>query len=234
MSRPDFSLFGMKKMRLVPRRGVWRAGTLLAVACLTTQSGGTAHAQNTQRGAVVGGLGGAIAGALIGDHNNKAGAGAAIGGAIGAVGGAVIGNARDKEIAQQRQQQYYAQQQRTYAYQQQQLAATQAAVSIGDIVNMSRSGLSESVMITQIQSRGVQQQLQVSDIILLHQQGVPESVITAMQNARVGAPVPAPAQPTVVVQPSPVVVQEYVVPRYAPPPYYYHHHHYHRPHRHHH
>lgn len=99
---------------------------------------------------------------------------------------------------------------------------------------MSRSGLSESVMITQIHARGVQQQLQVNDIILLHQQGVPESVITAMQNGRIG---PAVVQPpsTVVVQQPPVVVQErYVVPRYAPPPaYYYHHHHHHRHHRHH-
>ncbi len=33
-----------------------------------------AHAQNTQRGAILGGLGGAVVGGLIGDHNDKAGA----------------------------------------------------------------------------------------------------------------------------------------------------------------
>lgn len=96
-------------MRLDRQRIGLRVAMLLAVSGLALNSGGAVHAQNTQRGAVLGGLGGAIAGAVIGDHNNKAGAGAAIGGAIGAIGGAVVGNARDQEINQQRRQQYYAQ-----------------------------------------------------------------------------------------------------------------------------
>jgi hypothetical protein len=177
-----------------------------------------ASAQNTQRGAVIGGLGGAIAGALIGDHNNEAGAGAAIGGAIGALGGAAFGNAKDKEIAAARQRQAYQQQQRVYAQQQMQAAQTQAAVSIGDVLTMTRSGLSESVIITQIQTRGVQQQLTVNDIISLHQQGVRETVINAMQNARVGSRVGT--QPQIITQPGEVVVEEYVVPSYSPPPAY--------------
>lgn len=175
-------------------------------------------AQNTQRGAVIGGLGGAIAGALIGDHNDKAGAGAAIGGVIGAVGGAVVGNAKDKEVTYQRQQQARAYQQRVYTQQQMQAAQIQSAVSIGDVITMSKSGLSDSVMITQIQTRGVQQQLSVNDIIMLHQQGLNETVITAMQNARVGA---APMVTTVTTYPAPVIFHEqYVVPTYSPPPVY--------------
>ncbi|HBJ38254.1 MAG TPA: hypothetical protein DDZ51_26565 [Planctomycetaceae bacterium] len=185
------------------------------------------HAQNTSRGAVLGGLGGAVAGALIGDHNGKAGAGAAIGGAIGAVGGAVLGNARDQELSQQRQRQYYAQQERVYVQQQQQQAFIQAAVSTADIVSMSRSGLSDSVIINQIHSRGVQRQLQVSDIISLHQQGVSENVITALQNAQIGSapqnPVVIQQQPVVVHQQPVVVHEQYVVPRYSPPPTYYYH-----------
>jgi uncharacterized protein YcfJ len=175
-------------------------------------------AQNTQRGAVIGGLGGAIAGALIGDHNDKAGAGAAIGGVIGAVGGAVVGNAKDKEVTYQRQQRAQAYQQRVYTQQQMQAAQIQSAVSIGDVLTMSKSGLSDSVMITQIQTRGIQQQLSVNDIIMLHQQGLSETVITAMQNARIGS---APSVTTVTTYPAPVVVQEqYVVPSYSPPPVY--------------
>jgi outer membrane lipoprotein SlyB len=177
-----------------------------------------ASAQNTQRGAVLGGLGGAVVGGLIGDHNDKAGAGAAIGGAIGAVSGAVLGNARDKEINAQRQQQQYYHQQRIYAQQQQQYVQVQSAVSINDVVTMCRSGLSDAVVINQIQTRGVQQQLQVPDIISMHQQGVSDLVISTMQSARVGgAPVIVQSSP-VVVQQTPVVVQERViVPAYQPP-----------------
>jgi outer membrane lipoprotein SlyB len=178
-------------------------------------------AQNTQRGAVLGGLGGAVVGGLIGDHNDKAGAGAAIGGAIGVVSGAVLGNARDKEINAQRQRQQYYQQQRVYAQQQRQYSQTQAAVSINDVITMTRSGLSDSVVMNQIQTRGVQQQLQVSDIIAMHQQGVSDVVISTMQSARVGgAPIYTDPQP-IIVQQGPVYVEERViVPQYQPAPVY--------------
>ncbi len=216
-------------MRLICCQSVgWRVVVLVVAIGATLAIGSrSAHAQNQSRGAVLGGLGGAVAGALIGDHNGKAGAGAAIGGAIGAVGGAVLGNARDQEIAQQRQGQYYAHQERVYVQQQQQQALIQAAVSTSDIVSMSRSGLSDSVIINQIHSRGVQRQLQVNDIISLHQQGVSENVITAMQNAQIGRPPQNPVviqQQPVVVHQQPIVVHEqYVVPRYSPPPTYYYH-----------
>jgi outer membrane lipoprotein SlyB len=185
-------------------------------------------AQNTQRGAVLGGLGGAVVGGLIGDHNDKAGAGAAIGGAIGVVSGAVLGNARDKELqAQQQQRQYYAQQ-RVYAQQQQQYVQVQSAVSINDVITMCRSGLSDSVVVNQIQQRGVQQQLQVSDIIAMHQQGVSDFVISSMQSARVGGAPVVVQQPVVVHQPSVIVEERVIVPHYQPPAVY----HYHSGHRH--
>ncbi len=194
---------------------------LAVFSCLWGIGGRSAQAQNTQRGAILGGLGGAVVGGLIGDHNDKAGAGAAIGGAIGAVSGAVLGNARDKEVSAQAQQQRYYQQERVYAQQQQQYAQIQSAVSINDVVTMSRSGLSDSVMINQIQTRGVQQQLQVSDIIAMHQQGVSDIVISSMQSARVGSAPVVVASPPVIVQQAPVYVQEHViVPHYRPAPVY--------------
>jgi hypothetical protein len=171
---------------------------------------------NTQRGATWGGITGAIAGAIIGDNNNEAGAGAAIGGAVGAVAGGLLGNAKDKEL---QAQQYYSQPShytRTVAPQPSAspLVPT-GAVSFNDVVAMSRSGVSEGVVLNQIASRGVQRRPVVSDIISLHQQGVSEVVISAMQNAPVGdqvvvqaptvveTPVYVPA-PRVYVQPAPV------------------------------
>jgi uncharacterized membrane protein len=193
-------------------------GYLVVGSLLVSSS--TAAAQNTQRGAAVGGVTGAIAGALIGDHNGEAGAGAAIGAAIGAVTGGVIGNAKDKEVAQQR-----------FAYQQQATYAIQSAMSPADVVALARSGVGDSVIMNQLNQRGVQRRMEVADIISLHQQGVSEGVISAMQTAPVGGPAQVAPAP-VVVQQRPVVVETYeVAPVYVPAPrYYYYHgpHHYHR------
>lgn len=204
------------------RAFIRKSFTVLSLACAgIAATASDASAQHTQRGAILGGLGGAVVGGLIGDHNDKAGAGAAIGGALGVVGGAVLGNARDKEINAQRYQQQYHHQQRVYAQQQRQYVQTQSAVSINDVITMCRSGLSDSVVMNQIQTRGVQQQLQVSDIIAMHQQGVSDVVISTMQSARVGgAPVYSQPQP-IVVQQVPVYVEERViVPQYQPAPVY--------------
>lgn len=68
---------------------------LATVGFATSCSGPTGP--NTQRGAVIGGLGGAAAGAIIGNQSGNAGEGALIGAGVGALGGAAIGNARDTE-----------------------------------------------------------------------------------------------------------------------------------------
>lgn len=52
---------------------------------------------NTQRGAVVGGLGGAVIGGIVGHQSGRALEGAAIGGAVGAGSGALYGNAQDQD-----------------------------------------------------------------------------------------------------------------------------------------
>ena len=156
-------------MLQLPTHG-WTDIAMVRISChflilvLCTAGGIKAMGQgDTQRGAAVGGLTGAIAGGLIGDHNGEAGAGAAIGGVIGAVTGGLIGNASDKEAAYRRQQAVSRQYQNQIAYQ-------QSAVSTGDVVSMTRSGISESVIINQINQRGVIAKLQVPDIISLHQQ----------------------------------------------------------------
>ena len=171
---------------------------------------------NKQRGATVGGIIGAAVGGLIGDNNGEAGAGAAIGGVVGAVTGGVLGDATDKEQKAYRQQRFYQQQGS--------MVRQHSAVSVNDVAAMARSGLSDQVLINQIQIRGVQKSLQVPDIIWLHQQGVPENVITVMQRTPVGAPTSQAvrAQPRVTQPIAPVIVEEhYFVPHYPLPPYRY-------------
>lgn len=165
--------------------------------------------QNTQRGATLGGLGGAIAGAIIGDNNNEAGAGAAIGGAIGAVAGGLLGNARDKELRGGLYPRTTIVPPQSVSPVQPMYAPTPqplGAVAMNDVIAMSRSGVSEAVILNQIQTRGVARQTQVSDIISLHQQGVSEAVITAMQSTSVAESVVA-LPPSTIVTPAPVVVK---------------------------
>lgn len=198
-----------------------------------TLSSHVAAQGNTQRGATVGGIAGAVAGAAIGDHNGETGAGAAIGGIIGAFAGGLLGNAEDKQQAYQSQRQYQQSQRQLYEYQ-------RSAVSSQDIVAMNRNGLSEQVIINQIQQRGVQTQPQVADIIALHQQGVSENIITAMQqaqhrpNTRNNVTGPATRNPNPQMWHGPAIAPTHgyhVVPHYPPPRCYYypepiyHHHH---------
>ncbi|MAI69879.1 MAG: hypothetical protein CMM01_03085 [Rhodopirellula sp.] len=188
-----------------------------------TASSQVAAQGHTQRGATVGGIAGAVAGAAIGDHNGETGAGAAIGGIIGAFAGGLLGNAEDKQQAYQRQRQYQTSQKQLHEHQ-------RTAVSAQDVVAMTRNGLSEQVIINQIQQRGVQKQPQVADIIALHQQGVSESIITAMQQAqhrptshnRVTIPVTRKSSPQSWYGPViPPTHSYHVVPSYPPPRCYY-------------
>jgi surface antigen len=77
---------------------------LAAVVAVGLGLGSVGCASNAGNGALIGGAGGALAGAAIGSHSHsRAGAGALIGGAVGALGGAVIGN----EIDRQDRDRYY-------------------------------------------------------------------------------------------------------------------------------
>ena len=198
------------------------AGKTATFAALVCLSASAAHAQvNTQRGATVGGITGAVIGSAVGNKNGEAGAGAAIGGVLGAVAGGLLGNATDKQAALDQQRRYYYQQQ-------QQIAHVQSAVSLNDVVSMTRSGLSEAVIINQIQTRGTVQKLSVPDIIALHQQGVSENVITTLQTANTRPQLVARSpviveQPVIhqrVITPAPVIIHDHhVSPHYGRPHY---------------
>ncbi len=153
---------------------------------------------HTDRGAVLGGLGGAFVGAGIGEHNDNAGAGALIGGAVGLITGAAIGNSMDQEEAA-----------RARAYQQQRAWQLSRAVSITDVVTMSQNSVADDVIVNHVSRNGVQRRLEVDDVISLHRQGVSKAVISAMQRAPVGGPLPPSGYQR------PVIVQEHY---YVRPP----------------
>ena len=169
--------------------------------------------QRTTQGAAVGGAAGAIIGGIIGHQNDEVPEGALIGGAVGAIAGGLIGRNQDN-MARERYAQQQAYNQRVYVQQQ---AIVPPGVTVGDVVSMSRSGLSESLIVSHINSKGVQRRLEVSEIITLHQQGVSDYVISAMQSAPLASQVAVPyTTQHVVTQPSTVIVREQPVIYHSP------------------
>lgn len=167
--------------------------------------------------AAVGGVAGAVIGGIIGHQNDETPEGALIGGAVGAIAGGLLGRQQEADLQRQQQAQqqaYYQQQQQAYAQQQQVVAS---GVSAADIVTMNRSGVSESLIMSHLQTKGVQRHLEVSEIISLHQQGVGDNLIAAYQSAPLATQVAQAARPPVqqvtnyqsnVYSPQPVVVRQ--------------------------
>lgn len=175
--------------------GVVIAGLLLAAAS------GCHSPYYADQGALAGGLGGAGLGALIGSTSGHTGAGAAIGAAAGALTGGAVGGALDNIDAKNRAQ----------------IAAATGhpptAVSINDVVAMTRSGIDEQIIVNQLASSGLQRPLQANDVIYLQQNGVSPHVISIMQQTRVAYAGAPPGAVVVPAGPPPVVVAS---PYYGP------------------
>lgn len=188
--------------------GVLTASCVISVGCQTPQ-----HSDN---GAVIGALGGAGIGALIGDKNDAALPGALIGAGVGTLAGAAVGDAIDRDVERNRRE---ASAQTAAAYEQR-LAARPGAVTPEDVSAMMRAGLSEDVIAGQIHANGISRRLQVNDLINLRNQGVPDSVIKAMQTANVPTAATAAPVNTYGVAPAPANGQVIVEHHYGPPGYY--------------
>ena len=186
---------------------------LLSVLSLFPSLGlGQSPYYNRDRGFGVGALVGALTGGAIGHNNGQTAEGALIGGAVGALTGAAIGDSVDTDIA------------RNNAIYDQRLASQLSqAVSVQDVLTMSQSRLSDSVIVTHIRTHGVAARPQANDLILMSNAGVSEAVIGAMQTAplAVAAPAPPPAYRNVIVR-----EHYYAPPVYAVPvaPYWHHRH----------
>ena len=173
------------------------------------------------QGALFGGLVGAGTGAIVGDAVGNAGAGTAIGAGIGALTGAAVGSELDQIEAQNRlmiEQQLGRQ-----------IAA--GAVSMEDVMAMTRAGVSEDLIVNHIRANGAARPLTTDDVILLTQQGVSPLVIKTLQSPLPRPVASSPAGPPVIIResvPPPVIVEEY---HYGPPfhPRWHRRHYHHRP-----
>ena len=175
---------------------------VLALAVSATMLTGCVNPDGTQNntgsGALIGGAFGALAGAVIGGASHNAGAGALIGAAAGAIGGGLIGNSADQE----QNARLRAQAPVTYVKIDQ-----GQPLAVADVKAMAKAGISEDIIISQIQASHTVYHLSAADIIDLRDSGVTDKVVNYMISTPnlVGGDAP-------VTQPTTVVVQQ------APPP----------------
>jgi len=142
-----------------------------------------------QQGAVIGGLGGAAAGAAIGGENHRL-LGALLGGALGAGGGYVVGANSDRILNRDTSGAETATQsaQTTPATAQDALKATTADlnsdgfVTLDEVVAMQKGGLSEQQMISRLEATGQVFELTPEQQEYLTSQGVSRSVVNQMEN----------------------------------------------------
>jgi outer membrane lipoprotein SlyB len=158
------------------------------------------YQNDTATGAVVGGGLGAVTGALIGGRDHRGG-GALIGAGVGALTGGLVGNAVD-----QADRRAAATGTAVVAQANAQVAAM--AVTNFDLVEMTRAGVGDDVIISTIRSRGGRFDLSPGGLIALKQSGVSDRVVMAAQSAGPSASAyVAPAAPAIIAPPPAVYVQ---------------------------
>ncbi len=178
----------------------------LCILAVTLLASGCESPYHADRGALLGGLGGAGVGALVGHAAGNTAAGAVIGAGVGALSGAAIGAGMDEVEAKNRAQ--------IEAQLGRQVAA--GAVTVNDVITMSQAKVNDELIVNHVRAHGMAAPLQTQDLILLQQQGVNARVIAAMQEP------PRVQKETVIVQQParPVIVEEYRYGRpywYGPP-----------------
>jgi outer membrane lipoprotein SlyB len=179
-------LINMKKYPL------FFAATTLAVL-LTGCQNPDGSVNNTGSGALIGGMFGALTGAVIGGHGHG-GQDALIGAAAGALAGGLIGNSADRE----QEARLRAEAPQTYVKVDQ-----GQPLSVADVKALAKAGINQEVIISQIKASRTVYHLSAADIIDLRDAGVTDKVVNYMidTTAAVDASVPAPT--TVVVQQPP-------------------------------
>jgi len=151
-----------------------RKGMSVAALLLIASQAGCASSPNRAvEGSVIGGLLGAGAGAIIGnqghDRDQDRTRGALIGGAVGAIGGALAGSQMQKQPAQQQ----------TPAQAQQ--AANPSQITVAQILDMTRQGVHEDVIVDRIRLTNSKYALTAADADYLRSNGVSQKVLMEMQ-----------------------------------------------------
>jgi hypothetical protein len=132
--------------------------SLVAMGCQTSSY--------RQRGAGLGAVGGALAGAAIGENSHRPLAGAAIGTVIGTLAGSAIGDSMDQEMEQRAATATYL----------------QGSLTMVDVIELSQSGLSDAVIVRQIRRDGIRRAPNSQDLIDLSRAGVSDRVIEQLQS----------------------------------------------------
>jgi hypothetical protein len=193
---------------------VARLGILAGLLAGGLGSAGCSSMNNTEKGAGIGGALGTAAGLGIGAATGNPRTGAIIGGLAGAGTGALVGNQADKEERRERDIQHATAVATAQAQQQR--------MGLFDVVDLTRKGHDDQVIINQIRATGSTFQLTASDLDHLKNEGVSSRVITEMQAARPVSPlatrVVAPPATTVIYEQPAYPAPVYVRPVYVPPP----------------
>lgn len=150
-----------------------RYASVLAAATLAVVMTGCVNPDGTQNNTGSGALIGAGTGALIGGANGRGGEGALVGAAIGLLAGGLVGHAVD----QNQQARLRAQAPQTYTRIEQ-----GQPLSIADVKALAKAGISEEVIISQIQASHTVFRLSAADIIDLRDSGVSDKVVNFMIN----------------------------------------------------
>ncbi len=176
--------------------------------------------ESTRNGALLGGAAGAVIGGIVGNQkNDQTAEGALIGGAVGAVAGGLIGHYRVRNpypysgsqgitdpawgqptIVQQvpvvTRHGVYRSPQRPIP------VVPRPRVTLQDVLYMWQQGVSDAVIISQIQTHGIASRPSIEDIVSLSREGVSDAVITALQAEEL--PYSPYVYPSVPVHPVPV------------------------------
>jgi outer membrane lipoprotein SlyB len=176
MMRSHFNdlAFGLKSGIIIAQKGDTRMKKLtLVIFCLSIFSLNLG-CQNTKtratEGAIIGGVVGAAAGGIIGHQSGHGGEGAGIGAAVGALSGGIIGAQIEKPGANQQA-----------AAPAQGAAANPSQMTQQQIIDLSKQGVNENVIIDKIRLTNSKFTLTAQDIANLKSQGVSSKVIDAMQ-----------------------------------------------------
>ena len=149
------------------------------------------HKDQTAEGALIGGAVGAVAGGLIGNQRDR-------------YERQRLAYERQRQAYERQRQQFYQQQMYTQPYGYvgqptvvvgtpavvprgvpQRIVPIRRPVSLDEVIQMVRSGVSDKVIVAQLESNGVVTRPDVNEVIRLSQEGVSEYVITAVQSVDV-------------------------------------------------
>jgi outer membrane lipoprotein SlyB len=155
---------------------------IVAAGCYTPEG----REDRTATGALAGGAIGAGTGAIIGSQSGHAGTGALIGGMIGALTGGIIGNAMDQQQRETLEQS---------SPQTMRRIERGAPLTLADVKALSRAGVSDDIIISQIRNSRTVFYLNTSEIIELKEAGVSNRVIDTMINTPGLYPPPPPPPP---------------------------------------